>query len=170
MRINILWSDVTKIELFGPNAKHHVWRKPATIPTVKHGGGSIMLWGCFLAAGTERLDRIEGKMNGAKYREILDENITHELRLGRRFTFQQDNDPKHTAKTEQEWLQDKSLNVLEGPSQSPDLNPIKHLWRDLKIAVQQLSPSNLTALERICREEWKKLPKDRCAKLVASYP
>jgi hypothetical protein len=40
----------------------------------------------------------------------------------------------------------------------------------MKIAVQQPSPSNLTELERICREEWEKLPKYRCAKLVASYP
>jgi hypothetical protein len=36
--------------------------------------------------------------------------------------------------------------------------------------VQCRSPSNLTQLERICREEWEKLPKYRCAKLVASYP
>ena len=41
---------------------------------------------------------------------------------GRRFTFQQDNNPKHAAKTAQEWLWDKSLNVLACPSQSPDLN------------------------------------------------
>ena len=50
------------------------------------------------------------------------------------------------------------------------MNPIKHLWRDLKIAVQQRSPSNLTELERICREQWENLPKYRRAKLVASYP
>ena len=50
------------------------------------------------------------------------------------------------------------------------MNPIKHLWRDLKIAVQRCSPSNLTELERICTKEWEKLPKYRCAKLVASYP
>ena len=52
------------------------------------------------------------------------------------------------------------------------MNPIEHLWRDLKIAVQQHSQSNLTELERICREECEKFPKYtcRCAKLVESYP
>jgi hypothetical protein len=53
MRNHILWSDETKIELFGLNDKCHVWRKPGTIPTVKHGGGSIMLRGCFSAVETE---------------------------------------------------------------------------------------------------------------------
>jgi hypothetical protein len=47
MRNRILWSDETKIELFGLNAKRHVWSKPGTIPTAKHGGGSSMLWGYF---------------------------------------------------------------------------------------------------------------------------
>ena len=63
-----------------------------------------MLWGCFSAAGTGRLVRIEEKLNGARYREILDENLlqrAQDLRLGRRFTFQQDNDPENIAKTTQ---------------------------------------------------------------------
>ena len=44
-----------------------------------------MLWVYFSAAGTGRLVRIEGKMNGATYREILDENLlqsAQDLRLG----------------------------------------------------------------------------------------
>ena len=52
---------------------------------LKHGAGSIMLWGCYSAADTRRLVKIEAKMNGAKYREILDENLlqsAQDLRLG----------------------------------------------------------------------------------------
>jgi hypothetical protein len=50
-QIKILWSDETKIELFGLNAKLHICKKPGTIPTVKHGGGSIMLCECFQQQG-----------------------------------------------------------------------------------------------------------------------
>ncbi len=169
-----------RYNFFGLNSKRYVWRKPGTahhlsntVPTVKHGGGSIMLWGCFSAAGTGRLVAIEEKMNAAKYRDILDENLlqsAQDLRLGRRFTFQQDNDPKHTAKIMKEWLHNNSVTVLEWSSQSPDLNPIEHLWRDLKMAVHQRLPSNLTELERICKEEWQRIPKSRCEKCVASFP
>lgn len=104
----VLWSDGTKIELFSHQRKRYVWRKPNTlhhpkntIPIVKHGGVSIMLWGCFSAAGTGKHVRVEGKTDGAKYRDILEQNLHHfvrDWRLGQGFTFQQDNDPKHTAK------------------------------------------------------------------------
>jgi hypothetical protein len=111
----ILWSDETKIELFGQNAKHHIWSKTSTIPTVKHGGGSggrILLWGCFLTSGTGTLVRTEGKMNGPKCREILDENLLQRAQdpcLRRRFTFQQDSDPK----------QDNAGVALEKVSECP---------------------------------------------------
>ncbi|KAF7665750.1 hypothetical protein LDENG_00132460 [Lucifuga dentata] len=49
-----------------------------------------------------------------------------------------------------EQLQDTSLTVLEWPSQNPGLNPIEHLWRDLKMAIHRRFPSNLT--ERSCRK------------------
>ena len=52
----VMWSDETKMELFGINSTCRVWRKinaeynpKNTIPTVKHGGGNLMLWGVFLS-------------------------------------------------------------------------------------------------------------------------
>ncbi|XDV35461.1 hypothetical protein PO909_005404 [Leuciscus waleckii] len=135
-----------------------------------------MLWGCFSAAGTERLVAIEEKMNAAKYGDILDENLLQsalDLRLGRRFTFQQDNDPKHTAKITKEWLHNNSVTVLEWPSQSPDLNPIEHLWRDLKMAVHQRLPSNLTELHQLhdaIMSIWTKISEECFQHLVESMP
>ena len=63
-------------------------------------------------------------MDQAKYRKNLLPSA-RKLKLGRKFIFQHDNDPKHTAKATLEWLSNKKINVPESPSQSPDLNPIK---------------------------------------------
>ncbi len=74
--VKVLWSDETKIQLFGINSTRCVWRRrnaaydpKNTIPTVKHGGGNIMLWGCSSAKGTGQLHRIKGTMDGAMYHQ-----------------------------------------------------------------------------------------------------
>ncbi len=176
---NVIWSDETKIENFGKNSTCRVWRRKNaelhpknTIPTVKHGGGNIMLWGCFSAKGPERLICVKERMNGALNCEILSKNLlpsARALKMKRGWVFQHDNDPKHTARATKEWLRKKHFKVLEWPSQSPDLNPIENLWRELKVCVAQRQPQNITALEEICMEEWAKIPATVCENLVNTY-
>lgn len=55
-----------------------------------------------------KLVAIEGKMNVAKYRHILEENFSQDFRMDQRFTFQQDSNPKQTTKITKEWVQNKS--------------------------------------------------------------
>uniref|UniRef100_A0A669CQL7 Tc1-like transposase DDE domain-containing protein n=1 Tax=Oreochromis niloticus TaxID=8128 RepID=A0A669CQL7_ORENI len=65
-----------------------------------------------------------------------------------------------------EWFKTKHIHVLEWASQSPDLNPIENLWQDLKTAVHERCPSNLTEQELFCKEEWARISVSRCAKCV----
>ncbi len=95
---HVLWSDETKINLFGSDDVKHVWRQPGEeykciLPTVKHGGGSVMFWGSMSSAGTEKPQFIEGTMNGNIYCDILKQSMIPSLwRLGCRAVFQHDND------------------------------------------------------------------------------
>ncbi|KAK3556132.1 hypothetical protein QTP70_005614 [Hemibagrus guttatus] len=161
------------------SVSHYVWHKSNTafqkkniIPIVKYGGGSVMAWGCFAASGPGILAVINGTMNSAVYQKILKENVRPsvcDLKLKRTWVLQQDNDPKHTSKSTSEWLKKNKMKTLEWPSQSPDLNPIEMLWHDLKKVVHARKPSNVAELQQFCKDEWAKIPPQRCNRFIASY-
>ncbi|KAF7245761.1 Nuclease EXOG, mitochondrial [Varanus komodoensis] len=151
-----------------------VWRQPGeeykdkcVLPTVKHGGGSVMIWGCMSAAGTGELQFIEGTMNANIYCVILKQNMIPSLRrLGRRAVFQHDKDPKHTSKMTTALLKKLRVKMMDWPSMSPDLNPIEHLCSILKWKVEERKVSNIHQLRDVVMEEWKRIPVATCEALV----
>jgi hypothetical protein len=137
-----------------------------TIPIVKHGGGSIMLWGCFAAGGTVALHKIDRLMRKENYVDILEQHLktsARKLKLGRKWVFQMDIDSKHTCCG-------NNVKVLEWPSQSPDLNLIEHLWAELKRCVRARRHTNLIQLHQLCQEEWAKIHPTYCGKLAEGSP
>ncbi|GFW24600.1 transposable element Tcb2 transposase [Trichonephila clavipes] len=133
----LFFSDESKFNIFGSDGRQYVWRKPNIelekqhlTPTVKYGGGSVLVWGCMAANGVGKLCFIDGIMTArSTYIDILLHNLqfsAQKLGLGTSFVFQQDNGPKHTANLTREWLLYNSPRQLNTPLQSPDINPIEN--------------------------------------------
>lgn len=176
----VLFSDESKFCIFGIKGKKLVWRKSGTalnkenlVPTVKHGGGGVMVWGCMSAKGVGKLTFIESTMDQYGYLNILKENLkqsAQQLNLGQDYWFQQDNDPKHTAQNVKLWLLYNTTHQLNSPPQSPDLNPIEHLWDLLERKIRKHSITSKEMLKNVIIEEWTKISEEETSKLVKSMP
>lgn len=180
----VVFSDESKINIWGSDGVEFYWNLPGgplqphhVIPTVKYGGGSLMVWGCMTSRGVGSIGDIYGKMNAAGYINILKTKLEESLnRRGideNNFIFQQDNDPKHTAKSTKAYLaEEKGYTVLPWPSQSPDLNPIEHLWRHLKIKLAQYDrrATSVHELWERVKVEWETFDEDICCKYIDSMP
>ena len=116
----------------------------------------------------------EGRINSAKNIEILNEgllpifasahvNKNHHL-------FMEDGAPCHSSKTIQAWHQENGIQKLWWPSQSPDMNPIEHIWHILDLAIRKrtLKVANKEVLLQYIQEEWEKIPMTKVTELVNS--
>lgn len=107
------------------------------MPSVKHGGGNVMDWGCFGAGKVGDLHKVKGMLNKEGYHSIW---LHHAIPCGQHliranFVPQQDNDPKHFSKLCKTYLGKKQSavipSVMNWATQSPDLNLTKQLWEQL---------------------------------------
>lgn len=122
----VLWSDESKFEIFGTKRRVYVRRgkdertkMDCIIPTVKHGGGSVMVWGAMCSSGVLPLVKIHGIMLKEHYHTILSRKALPggKQLLGPGLCFQQDNDPKHTAIINKKYLdnQEKKGKMVNLP-------------------------------------------------------
>jgi len=175
---SILWSDESKFKVFASDGRQMVWRKPHEAfnkhclnPTIKYGGGSVMVWGCMSSAGVGKLHFINGIMDRFMYRDILNANLYQsaaKLGIVDNFLFQQDNDPKHTSKLIHEYLTENGIQRLQTPPQSPDLNPIEHLWSEIKSRLKKFKNLNSNVLKMRISEIWENIASDVTRNLVDS--
>ena len=172
----VVWSDESPFVLRYEGGGF-VWRTQAQRlepfaqkGTFKHDK-KIMVWGCFSAKGVGNFYRIEGIMKKEQYLSILQNELLpslQKLSTDQEYIFQQDNDPKHTAKVCQAWVRDNNVSTMPWPAQSPDLNPIENLWSILNQRCKDRKPNKETELFEVLKEAWESLPIDTLQKLADS--
>jgi len=175
---SVLWTDESPFQLRF-RMPNRVWRRHADrnrvinyTPTMKQDP-KIMVWGAFSYNGVGNLFWIKQIMNKEIYHDILREQmLPSKLKLfgDGNFIFQQDNDPKHTAKINKDWVTQNNIVTFDWPSQSPDLNPIENLWSILDRRLKHRKCHNVTELFEAISEGWNSLPVDLLHTLVDSMP
>jgi transposase len=132
-----------------------------------------MVWGCFTYAGVGILHRINGIMKKEQYKYILQYKMipsAQRLFAGNNWIFQQDNDPKHTARINKAYLLNKQVQTLDWPAQSPDLNPIENLWSQLDRDLKDRVCNTPDQLLEVLKGGWEALTLEYIQNLVDSMP
>ena len=159
----MLWSDESKFEIFGSTRfvrcrKGERMVSTSMVPTVKHGGGGVMVWGCFASDTVGDLFKMP----------------SHPVCIGPSFIFQQDNDPKHTSRLCKGYLTKKEsdgvLRQMTWPPQSPDLNPIKMVWDEMDRRVKAKGPTSAQHFWELLQNCWKTISGDYLRKLIERMP
>lgn len=184
----VVWSDESKINRICSDGLQWVWDDASEAltnrsvqGTVKFGGGSVVVWSCMSWEGPGFIAKIDETLDSQLYIQILQEDLQmsiDEWGIAKdELVFQHDNDPKHTAKVTKAYLESIGLTEAEGtllywPAQSPDLNPIEHMWAYLKIKLGKY-PTRPTSCEELWKRiicEWYAIPVEFCRKLISSLP
>ncbi|GFS78614.1 transposable element Tcb2 transposase [Trichonephila clavipes] len=148
-----------------------------TVGIVQWHGDSIRVRGVFLWHFLGYLVPIPTFLNAIWYVELLGGHL-HPLILfcypHGNGVFQQDNCASHNSQLATEWLDEGSsdFSVINWPPRSPDLNPIKYLWKILEQGVKghHTSSTNLTELWTALANIWQVNPVQRFQKLLEAMP
>ena len=180
----VAWSDESHFLLHHVDGRVRVRLLPGehmapgcTMGRRQAGGGSVMLWAMFCWETLGPAIHVDVTLTRITYLSIVADHVHPFMETV--FTsgcglFQQDNAPCHKAKMVQEWFEEHNneFEVLTWPPNSPDLNPIEHLWDVLnkQVRSKEALPRNLQDLKDLLLTSWCQIPQHTFRGLVESMP
>jgi len=173
--------------MWGSDSVSFYWSdKPGTMQPhqtttkVQNNGGGVMFWGCITADGPGYGTVIlEGTINSEEYVKILDSSLLDTLdyygKTASDIRFQQDKASPHKSDVTRDWFDQNDFSadeILDWPAQSPDLNPIEHVWYQLKRRLDNYmtKPTTKEELANRISVEWDKITQKECLRNIDSMP
>ena len=139
--------------------------------TIKSGRFSVTVWGCIGWNGVGPIRIIDGRLNAAKYVELLSD-VKEELekKFGKSYYFQDDNAPIHRASIVNQWKEQNNIKSLQWVSQSPDLNIIENVWSKLKHGLSKIGklPNDVNSLKKDIAEVYSSIQVSYIRSLIKS--
>lgn len=182
-----VFSDETRVNMWGSDGNSFYWsdgekilRPHQMVPQVQEDGGGVLFWSYITAKGPGYgTTIIDGTVNSEEYVKILGtsliDTLDHFDMTPNTIRFQQDNATPHTSIIAKQWFSNNGFSLdtlLHWPSQSPDLNPIEHVWYQLKRRLNNY-PTRPTTKEELAdriEKEWYKFTQADCLKYIDSMP
>jgi len=154
-------------------------------------GGELfqIIWGCFIGTKLGPIVFVNATINTDSYIAILEENLLPFVDAiiadgATNVVFQQDNATPHVAKRTRAWfenmMREHVFSLMVWPPNSPDMNPIEHLWAHLKFELHRRYPDTKylrgspDTIRRMLRhrllEVWWSIGEDLLNRLIESMP
>ncbi len=177
---SVAWSDESDdIQM----VRVRIWRKEhesmdssCLVSTVQAGGGGVMMWGIFSWHTLGPLVPIEHRLNTTVYLSIVADHVHPFMTTVFPSSDATSSRIMHRHKTQiiSDWFleHDNEFTLLKWPPQSPDLNPIEHLWDvvEREIHIMDVQTTNLQQLRYTIMSIWTKTSEECFQHLVESMP
>jgi transposase len=182
---HVIWTDEASMEVGKDSRVTWVIRRPGErydekclAPTFKSGRQSLMIWGCMAHGRLGPLIRIpKDEKTGKDYVRLvlsgpLWDFYTELYEERGVVAVMEDGAPVHRSAVAKRFRTSHQLEVLPHPAQSPDVNPIEHVWKRLKTKINErpVQPKNIEELWVAIQEEWEKVDVEFINTLVKSMP
>lgn len=177
---SVLFSDESRFNVSHADGRERVYRRrgrgeryadACVIERDRFGGGSVLVWGGIMNGQKTRLIVIQGNINAQSYiRDVLQPEVVPFInRNGPNISLMHDNARPHTAAVTRRFLANNNVNVLDWPANSPDLNPIEHIWDELGRRARQNHVINTVRdLSAALQVEWNNLAANDVQRYVDS--
>jgi transposase len=178
----VMWTDEAAFELGKRSNRVTVWRKAyekydwdCIVPTFRSGRKSVMVWGAITATSRSPLvlmpadERTASDFVRNVYEDVLSNYwLSHD---GDGYVLMEDGAAIHRSKVSAAWREEIGLTKLDWPATSPDLNPIEHLWYQIKCLIEKKErPTRQEFMFAQVEEAWNELPQENIEKLIRSMP